>query len=720
MMAGHGPGGPEVAVTYTLRLADDADPTEVTVVTPAFDSAFRFVDAYLATGAGELGESGRALALVGDLGSGKTHLARSLLDRIARSREDAILLKLDTPHSEFGFLFRNVLLEQFGRERLHDLVIDYYAQVTAERIGEEEAGPELAEEIRQGLIEGTLDPRKVVEHFHLTKGVLQDELRRMLRHLTEHSTWATALALMVMDELADDVWEWLGGGAPSDALRERGINRRLLTSADAYHTLSVLAFLGGRMRRRMVLVIDEFEKLLGGEGSAHENAVNSLEELVKVFIDSQGLLVYCGPPDSLTLVSRGTLQRTRLITPSPFTREQATLLIANRGRRVTPPVAESLVEMTDGNPREILSLFRRAEAIVSPNGRPVTAGTIKEAVRQRHEFPVDQVRTTVRRLLEDSGLDFRSDVVLAADTDPIDFWVRYADGRAAVAVLITRSLLSAGDDVHLERRVAAANASGLPCELIAVVNGHLTTSIRAGVSNLVGRQPILFDVQEFGKRFRATLETAIRRLAASADESVLDGLRERMDRLSRQQSATQNMIDQLHESMAGRLALATGPYEADEEVLDLPPGVAEQFDRASALTESTGELGGLLQDVFDNPAGGERSLRARRRLVSRELIEAAGTTMVQRLLVQAFRTRVAQFLGYAGPGGLTPDEREELQAICRTFEVTVQSLPSSGLSAAPVRAPEPGSRSPGWEDRGRALDELGRRVLQGVLMSARS
>ncbi|MFC5834003.1 hypothetical protein [Nonomuraea insulae] len=714
------PDGPEVAVTYTLRLGDDADPTGITVVTPAFDSAYRFVTAYLATGGGELGESGRALAVIGDLGSGKTHLAMSLLDRISKSREDTIVLKLDTPHSEFGYLFRNILLEQFGRERLHDLVIDYYAQVTAERIDEEQAGPELAGEIRSGLREGTLDPRKVVEHFHLTKRVLQEELRRMLRHLTEHSLWATALALMVMDELTEAVWEWLGGAPPSEELRERGVNRQLVTSADAYHTLSVLVYLGGRIRRRMVLVIDEFEKLLGGEGQVRENAVNSLEELVKVFIDSQGLLVYCGPTDSLPLVSQGTLQRTRVITPSPFDREATIDLIRKRGVEVTRPVAECLVEMTDGNPREILSLFRRAQALVESSRRPVTTATIREAVRQRHEFPAQQVSTTVRRILEDSGLDFRADVVLAADTDPIDFWVRYADGRAAVAVLITRSLLNAGDDTHFERRVAAVKASQMPCELIAVVNGHLTTPMRTGVSNLIGRQPLLFDVQEFGKRLRATLETAIDRLAASAEDNVLEGLRQRMDRLGRQQSATQNMIDQLHESVAGLRAASVARPGAGADLPPLPPAVDEQFQRAGAVTETTGELDRLLHDVFDNPSGNEASLRARRRLASRDLMEAAGAAVVQRLLVQAFKERVALFLEEVSPGRLGPEQEEELQAICRTFEVTVQALPSVPLSeVALVRVLEPGARSPRPDERARVLDELGRRVLKGVVSSAR-
>ncbi|GAB2957139.1 hypothetical protein ACFMQL_39365 [Nonomuraea fastidiosa] len=716
MTTGPGPREPEVPVTYTLRLADDADPTGITVITPAFDSAHRFVDGYLATSGGGLGESGRALALIGDLGSGKTHLATSLLHRIARSHEDAVILKLDTPHSEFGYLFRNILLEQFGRERLHDLVIDYYGQVTADGIGDDQAGPELAEEIRSRLREGTIDPRKVVEHFHLAKRVLQEELRRVLSHLTEHSVWATALALMVMDELTDAVWEWLSGAPPSRELKARGVHRQLHTSADAYHTLSVLVYLSGRMRRRTVLVIDEFEKLLGGEGQAARDAVNSLEELVKVFIDARGLLIYCGPTDSLPLVSRGTFQRTRIITPSPFGREETVELIAKRGHQVSEAVAESLVQLTDGNPREILSLFRRAQAIVEPTGRPVTTTTIREAVRQRHEFEPWEVTTTVRRILEDSGLDFRTDVVLAADTDPIDFWVRYADGRAAVAVLVTRSLLSEGDDAQLGRRVAAVRAGRMPCEVITVVNGHLATGMRAEVSGLTGRQPLLFNMQDFGRRFRETLESALGRLAAAAEENVLEGLRRRMDRLSRQQSATQNMIDQLHASVAGlRSAPSSGSAQAG--LTALPPAVAEQFQRAGAVTEDTGELDRLLHDVFDDPAGGEHSLRARRRLASRELVEAAGAAMVQRLLVRAFQERVARFLASAPPGRLSPAQEEELRAICRTFEVTVQSLPLAPLSsAAPERGP---TRPPRPDERTRVLDELGRRVLNGVISAVR-
>ncbi|WP_327087867.1 hypothetical protein OIE66_36965 [Nonomuraea sp. NBC_01738] len=705
-----GPDAPEVPVTYTLRLSDEADPTQVTVVTPAFERAFKYVDAYLMrSGETGAGESGRALGIVGDLGSGKTHLSRSVLDRIGRSREDAILLYLDAPHSDFGALFRNILIEQFGKLRLHELVIDYYARLTAAQLEESVVN----DEIRNGLIAGTIDPRKVVEHFHLTESVLLGELREKLRHLPEHSPYATALALMVMDELVDPVWEWLRGGAPGPELRERGLTTRLDTSADAYHTLSVLVFLASRLQRRLVLVVDEFEKLLDAPG-----AINAFSEIVEVFIRTSALLVFCGLPDSLTLLDRGTLHRCRVLTPTAFGSQEVILLLERRGWQIGLPIAACLVEMGDGNPREMLTLYRRALEIVreEDRGSGVSPALIRLAVRQRYEHPRDEVAANVRRVLEDSGLDFRTGVMLVSGTEPIDFWLPYGEG--AVAVVVTSSLLREGDELYLRRRVEAAREVATPCELIVVVNGHLTATMRAKVSGLIGRQPLVYDMQSFTKTFRNAVDAAIRRIADSSDEGVLDGLRRQMERLSRQQTATQNMIDQLLDSMAGIRVSAAGP-SPQVVAATLPATLAEQFERAAAAADATIDLTRLLDVLFDSPSGSENSLRARRRLASRELVESAGTAWVQRLLLDAFRERVADFLDATGPGRLAPEREEELRGLCRTFAVTIQALPAASVSEpAPASVLEQGVRSQLRAERARALDELGRRVLEEVRLTA--
>ncbi|GGK94181.1 hypothetical protein Sme01_56890 [Sphaerisporangium melleum] len=706
--------GPEVPVTYTLRLGDEADPTAVTVVTPAFRRAFDFVDAYLATGEGEVGESGRALAIIGGLGTGKSHLARSVIDRIRKRQEDAIVLRLDTPHTGFGFLFRNVLIEQFGKDRLHDLVIDYYAQVTAAKLPTGEGEDHLSASIRAGLLAGTVDPRKVIEHYHLAQATLVGELRRRLSHLPEHAPYATALALMVMDDLVDPVWEWLSGGPPGQELRDRGVTHQLATPADAYNTLAVLAFLAGRMDRRLVLVIDEFEKLLGAPGPWEQAALNSFDELVQVFIETRSLPVFCGMTDSLAKLPPGLLQRTRVLTPTPFGATEMAELLGKRGREVSASLAGGLVEMSDGNPREALSLYRRSEAIVAGRGGggSVTTAVLREAVRQRSQVPAEQVTGAVRTLLEESGLDFRSSIVLTGGADPVDFWIPYGDGSAAIAVLVTRSLLRKGEEVYLRAQVDAAREAAVPCEVIVVVNGHLTARMRAEVSGLTGRQPLVFDLPGFGTAFRSAVDAAVRRLAAAADEGALDGLRRQMDRLSRQQTATQNMMDNLLESVAGLKTSAPG---TGRPAPPLPARIAAQFDDAAADTDPSGDLGGILTELFDDPGNTEVSVRARRRLSSRELVEAAGTVWLQRQLLDAFRERLSAFLGGAGPGPLTSAQEEELLAMCRTFEVSVQALPPAPISAPVWRDP----RSSARPARGRALDELGRRVLSEVRTGTR-
>ncbi|MFI6386211.1 hypothetical protein [Nonomuraea sp. NPDC050540] len=696
---------PELPVTYTLRLSDEADPTEVTVVTPTFRRAFNYIDAYLATGEGEVGESGRALAIMGELGVGKTHLSRSLLEYIHQGNEDTIILRLDTPHAGMGVLFRHVLAEQFGKARLHDLIIDYYARVTVAELSMHDTDEEFARSLRDGLLAHTIDPRKVVEHFHLAKSALLGELRRRLLHLPEHSPYATALALMVMDDHVDAVWEWLTGGPVTPELHERGVTRRLSTVDDAYHALSVLAFLSGRMDRRLVLVIDEFEKLLGEPGPWRQDSVNAFDELVQVFIDTNSMLIFSGMSESLSKLPRGLLQRTRVLTPTPFSPGEAVQLLAKRGRSVGLPVAEALCAMSEGNPREALSLYRKAEAIIaSRGGSVVTPALLRDAARQRYEVPDQQVTTATRRIIQEGGMDFRTDVALTGDSDPIDFWIPYGDGRAAVAVVITRSLLQESEDLFLRQRIAAAQATASPCEIIVVINGTLTWDLRGQVSRLIGRQPLLFDVHDFARNFRDLVDACIKRLGDSAEVGTVSELRGRLDRLSRQQSATQNLLDTLLTGVAALRATSVPSSGVEPDLVRLPSALSEQFAIAEATAAASEDLGTILKELFDSAVGTETRRRARQRLASLDVVELVGAAAVWRQLIDAFKVRVALFMERLGSRPLDTAAEEELRAICRTYDVTVQTLlPAIRETRKPDRQSA--------DTRDTSLGELGQRIL---------
>lgn len=703
--------------------------TPATVETPGVRAALDYVEEYLASDSASAPErSWKSLMIIGQLGLGKTHLAQVIAQRLASEEDSRVrLMVLDAPTGDFTAVYRRSLIGQLDRFDLHDRLKDYYASVVAGDLDKSPATRELA----AGLREGRFDPQKVVEHFGLVESALRDQLNQRMLRVAELSNFSKAFTLALIPQYEQQVWEWLQGRPPSTALREHGITPLLEDASSAYDALAVLAFVYGRVGYRFVLIIDEFDKMLPNDPAARQITLGLVERLINGFIDSHGLLVCCALPEAHQELLPSTRERVRTIRLNPFTTDELAQYISNalgEAARLFPLDAVSAItDLTGGVPRQALTMCGHAWTYAESSGAPVTTDTVRTAVREQYELStITDVRGSMRQVLEAAGWPYVRDHLL--DGFAVDFWIPLGD--SGVALLITGSLLQSDDLAELRPRLRAAGAA----EVILIVNGFMSASLRESVSADIGRQPLVYDDRPFNTALRELIIGATHRLEVIAREDNLTVVRRRVEQLARQQSFMQQSLEQVSGQLEGvdrdlgqQLGLLKrGIGEVRPERAPrggLPEEVQEPFDRAFTAVDTLAGLDDLFTNAFSAEAGGA----PHRRVASRELFEAAGVAVVFRRLLEGFHEALVAWLRSVATGRpLERGEQERLRLICRTYTTTAEILPLFQLESlanyAPFApessSPEELSRSQRRSEAREALSNLGARVLEAALSAA--
>ncbi|GGM47015.1 hypothetical protein GCM10011608_34750 [Micromonospora sonchi] len=706
--------------TAVARISEGDTPA-TTVVTVAIRDALAHLDNYLHTGAGG------AVAVVGDYGTGKTHLAAELLAqarRVTGTADQAVYL--DAPADTFLSLSRR-FLNRLSRDAVRALLDEYLTDPPAAPATDERrpATELLAERLRGELTEVTTDP-----------------------------SVGTVLALLVDPATEAMAWDWLMGYPPGPALAARGITTRPDVESAAVETMGVLALLYGRRHERFVLVLDELDKILSAAGRPAEETMARFSRMIGVFASAGAFLVIAGLPDMLHLLSPevrqriGPIVRMSALTAADvrdFIRQsQARAFGQARLTPFTVETTEYLTNLTDGVPRRLIRLCYHLYQRAVQAGGPVTHLMVREAVRIQFDLASRQdVAADVRRMLTQDGWSYQRDHLLGSLRDlPVDFWVPLDESGAGCCVLLSESVLKSEEVDELNRRVVTIRAAMPDSEVILVVVGHLPAEFAADLAETFSVEPIVYDPQTFAEDLSGSVKASMRRLEQALGADALTSVRQRVERIQRQQTNTQRSIERLSyqlDEIRGDLRhdprasahrdgdAARRPPVPTGATVPLPGRVARVFVEAiQALDQLTG-FERHLRDAFAPPgpevggrAGGGTPLRSGLR--SRDVQRALGTSLVLRRLIEAFRDGVQQW-HESHRHTPHPGDLERLDRLCETYDGIAEYLPLFQLDvlgdlAVPGHdgAAEPVDRSRSWSEARSVFNGLSGRVRQLVMM----
>lgn len=667
------------------------------------------------------GRRGRAIAVVGEFGLGKSHAAREVCNGLARPDGPAMWI-VDEPAQDFGRMYRDRLRGPAdtpeGRAAFEELVRDYYAYVTAVRVGEQSSGPRpgraddvplddiALDDIATGLRDRVLDPDKVVSALRYDPEVLHADLRVTLGEVTEHRRFATALALLQDPRFTSMVWAWLTGDEPAQQLKERGIKDAVTGIDPVFDALAVQGFLHGRVGKPYVLLIDSLEKVLDWPEESRRTFVDAFERLVNVYVSRGGLLVFCTSPRGLNAFRPSLHERVVQLWPNRFTADLTAELVAEyvgsgprpasaQGthapeRWPAPFDAESvaiLQELTGGVPREILKTCHHAWQLSEDSGgavREVTAATVLRAVRGLHDnVSEDQVLSTIHDALAlgQWRIASRDPVPARASSDDgslvVANWLEPVP-NAYIAIVVTGSVLVADDQEHITARVRALRGALHPAqaEVLLVVNGHVSRTMRDRLARSLGSQPLLYRPGDFPRAVNEALDRLRARLTELRQEADLAELTGELRGALGEHSAQLGQLRRTVSDLARRDLVAVAPGPARSA---LPEPVEGRFEEVFALLDAAVEqLAGRPADDGEGPP--PRAGRAD--------LTALGCATLVRQLTERFRTGADTWFRSAAPGAPTDEQWARLRRVCREYETAVEVLPVQSLgSPGPAHRP---------------------------------
>lgn len=608
------------------------------------------------------------VALVGDHGTGKTHLCIELLRHARRLLPGRIqACYLDAPAATFLALHRQ-FTEALPRAEI----------ATAIR-----TLPDTTDDLLAGTVR-------------------DDDLALCLRLLRDPEHEAAA-------------WEWLCGYPLTESLAAQGIRRSVSSEQLGIDVMAGLATVLHLAGRRVVLIVDEIEKILSASSRTNAAAVAAFRAFLSAFSSTGAVLVIAGVPDWLQVLDEDVRRRIgRIVTMSSMSVADTIEFIRKSMDRAygspelapfSEHTAEYITQLADGVPRRIVRICYQLQRRALDEQTSVTYAMVRDVIRTYFDLVSPQeVRSDIGRILTIEGRPFVRDHLLGEVPDlPVDFWLPIGDGRSGCCLLLTEGVLKSEDVERLLRRADSVRTAAGRVEIQLVVVGYLPAEFERQLADGFGADPIVYGPQRFADDLSAALRTMTRRLEESVGIDPLTSVSSQLERVSRQQTHSQRSVEQLtahldeirltFESQFSALQRSLAEVaeerrprtqqdepDAPETGGALPHRVESLFAGALAALDGVGQVDSMFRDAFrgagdsGRPRADATRLTVRSVVHSADVLPALGMTVLLREMVGTFRSAVAAWLSHHSISAAS-DDTAALDALCRTYESEFEEVP---------------------------------------------
>jgi hypothetical protein len=564
--------------TTTIEGVSASSLDQVTLARPSIDGLQELAKLYRTAYTSSRMDNGRAVAVHGDHGTGKTHALACVMatlgaappehrDKAAGLDEPEVpavrvmYVRADSPDV---FAIYRKLMSQITLKDLRHLSVRARANYAGEEVAQSRRLDDQA--ARKAL--GRLDPDTdwVSRAFEATELQATAVLDRQRGDLTwegmRRQDFERVIPNLLNPDLADLAYRWFTGETLTESqLHNLGITENIDNSLKCRMGIQALLTLSWRGGLPIAVLIDQAEALVTAEdGSLHQDNVGTLRAIVESVSGCSGFLVlairegtWCALPEDLRQrFGASVFQMTGL------TESEAAELVAiyvqpwanTDEERTFPFLPDGLREAlrnSGGNIRRFLQICCLLFTVAAPEERTVD-GEFARVVLSRDATPVpdkESVRAKLRELLTAAHIPFK--VRYHLGNTIVDFVISNPAGGIRTVIVVsdalfgTREVGIARTMLTLQRRLLELETQ--PADVVLVVAGYMSPELTSELGEI---HRVVVVTADSGRQALAAL---VDDLKATALESALADTAELRDRLeSIQRSLTQLEADRAREA----------------------------------------------------------------------------------------------------------------------------------------------------------------------------
>jgi hypothetical protein len=539
--------------TVILEGASMDDLTPTTLARPAMNRLADLVGRYRTAYKPGGNDNGRAIAVHGEHGSGKTHALAAAITSLGTAGPVpawSIYVRADGP--DVMSLYRK-LLSQVSLPKMQELCTrarEAYAraELEASRGLDSCAVREALETVQAGVdwVESAFSGAELQ-----ATAVLDRQGADLAREGLRQREFERVVPTLLNRDLAGLAYRWLTGEQlPGADLRALGITENIDNPLKARMGIQALLILSNRAGQPLAILIDQAEALVTApDGTLNPDNAGTLRAIVEGVLGNSGLVIVALrestwqslPPDLRQRFGPSEIQLTGL------TEDEANALVALYVKRWAqdekvasyPFAREGLREAlisSGGNIRRFLQLCSVLFTVAAPDHR-IISGDFTKAVLSSEAEPVPTT-ATIRRQLTDlltaAHAPFEADY--SAGGSRADFAIRNAADGFRAFIVVSDAIV---DDAQLELDVAQrtldlvrrTQRQASPAEIVLVVGGYMSPELTHELDTV---HRVLVVTRETSERDLATLVADLTTRAAEPGQAVasLDHVHEAVNQLA--------------------------------------------------------------------------------------------------------------------------------------------------------------------------------------------
>ena len=499
---------------------------------------------------------GKTICIVGEYGTGKTHLALEVLNIIEESGDKTLhSFYLDAPSDNFLELYRKRFLPKLNRTQVLTRLDECYADVVAAELENDEIYFEISSKLRRREISAF----DVVHKLGLMESKIQRQFEERLKHITEDPCFSMAFTLFHESEFEPFIWDWFNGKPPDNLLKERGITKTIDTDALALETIGVLAFLFGQQGHRFILMIDELEKVFSSTGKhfPDEATMLAFKKLFEAIGKTKALLVLSGLPEFYEALPTDAQQRiSALIHPSSLSAENVVAYIRRANKKVinkdvlnpfSTDIAKYISTITGGNARKVVRICYHAFQTALIENKNVTRQIVEEVAQEQFGGQSkEDVHSEILQVIERRGWLIESEKVFEEGNkkQKANLFLPVGEEGDGIAITMVQDVFSKEDCAQTIKKtilLKKESNEGIKVASVLVVGGYLADNL-LDVLNESFNRVIVYRLRHFKNDLDSVLTGLRIKIEERSKESDIAVIKEKLEQLDRQYRSLRDII----------------------------------------------------------------------------------------------------------------------------------------------------------------------------------